>query len=194
MLACLPSPPPPPPTHLHALAPLLLACPGPGSGFNKREGGKNNPCVPLLLPPPHPISPSSKSQNTSSLPPPPIPQIMLLLTERGRSGREIKYGDRSLDRYHTPHEHRYDGRSRAFYVFCVRKQSKYRRSQLNAFHSNINVVLCFLVSSSWGQAPTINNAWLHVHSFIQRTFQSIKAVFASFLVNNLCTSTGRLKY
>lgn len=63
--------------HLRSSAPLLLACPGPGSGFNKKEGGKNNPCFLLLLPPPppppHPLSPSSNSLTTSRIPPPPLP-------------------------------------------------------------------------------------------------------------------------
>lgn len=96
MLACS-LPPSPPPPHLRSSAPLLLACPGPDSGFNKEEGGKNNPCFfPLLLPPPpHPLSPFSNSLTTFLYPPPFLPQIMLLLTGRGKrevKGREIKYG------------------------------------------------------------------------------------------------------
>lgn len=74
--------------HLRSSAPLLLACPGPDSGFNKEEGGKNNPSFPSA-------SPSSASSSVSFFqllnhlplyPPPPSPQIMLLLTERREEG------------------------------------------------------------------------------------------------------------
>lgn len=50
--ACVLPPRPSPPPHLRSSAPLLLACLGPGSGFNKEEGGKNNPLLSSASPPP----------------------------------------------------------------------------------------------------------------------------------------------